>query len=156
AALTRVLVLDAEPVRRSDRSVCLAPEDARPPVRPATGAEPMAASEPCPTPREGWPPTLLSWLVPLLLGGGLVGFLLVRSHSVQEALVVLALVLLLFGRKLPEVGRYLGRGIIEFKRGVRGLEDDLDTPPTPAPSRPHQATVRYYSRMNPERVYPLL
>jgi sec-independent protein translocase protein TatA len=33
---------------------------------------------------------------------------------------------LLFGRKLPEVGRYLGKGIVEFKKGVKGLEDDTE------------------------------
>ena len=34
---------------------------------------------------------------------------------------------LLFGRKLPEVGRYLGKGIVEFKKGIKGLEDEVDT-----------------------------
>src|SRR5262245_59204371 len=40
-------------------------------------------------------------------------------------MVVIAIVgVLLFGRKLPEVGRYLGKGIIEFKKGMKGLEDE--------------------------------
>lgn len=42
-----------------------------------------------------------------------------------ELLVIAILGLLLFGRKLPEVGRYLGKGIIEFKKGMKGLEDDV-------------------------------
>jgi sec-independent protein translocase protein TatA len=25
------------------------------------------------------------------------------------------------------VGRYLGKGIVEFKKGIKGLEDDLET-----------------------------
>jgi sec-independent protein translocase protein TatA len=33
---------------------------------------------------------------------------------------------LLFGRKLPEMGKYLGKSIIEFKKGMRGLEENLD------------------------------
>jgi sec-independent protein translocase protein TatA len=33
---------------------------------------------------------------------------------------------LLFGRRLPEVGRYLGKGIVEFKKGMKGLEDEVD------------------------------
>lgn len=45
-----------------------------------------------------------------------------------EILVLLVLGVLLFGRKLPEVGRYLGKGIVEFKKGMKGLEDDIDTP----------------------------
>ena len=33
---------------------------------------------------------------------------------------------LLFGKRLPEVGRYLGKTIIEFKKGMKGLEDGLE------------------------------
>lgn len=43
-------------------------------------------------------------------------------------LIILAIVgLLLFGKRLPEVARNLGKGITEFKKGVRGIEDDADT-----------------------------
>ena len=45
-----------------------------------------------------------------------------------EILVLLVLGVLLFGRRLPEVGRYLGKGIVEFKKGMKGLEDDVDAP----------------------------
>jgi sec-independent protein translocase protein TatA len=34
--------------------------------------------------------------------------------------------LLIFGRRLPEVGKNLGKGIVEFKKGLSGLEDDID------------------------------
>jgi sec-independent protein translocase protein TatA len=44
----------------------------------------------------------------------------------QEMLLLLIIGVLLFGRKLPEVGRYLGKGIVEFKKGIRGLEDEYD------------------------------
>jgi sec-independent protein translocase protein TatA len=44
-----------------------------------------------------------------------------------EILVLLVLGVLLFGRRLPEVGRYLGKGIVEFKKGMKGLEDEIDT-----------------------------
>ncbi len=39
---------------------------------------------------------------------------------------------LIFGRRLPEIGRSLGKTIVEFKKGMTGLEDDIDT----AVSRP--------------------
>jgi sec-independent protein translocase protein TatA len=63
-----------------------------------------------------------------------------------EIIVVLVLGVLLFGRKLPEVGKYLGKGIVEFKKGLKGLEDEIDTSvsaprhePTPSePARPPQ------------------
>ncbi len=42
-------------------------------------------------------------------------------------IVVLGVVgLLIFGRRLPDVGRNLGRGIVEFKKGLSGLEDEID------------------------------
>ena len=34
--------------------------------------------------------------------------------------------LLIFGNKLPDVGRSLGKGITEFKKGLRGIQDDID------------------------------
>lgn len=41
-------------------------------------------------------------------------------------LVIGIVALLLFGKRLPEVGRSLGRGIMEFKRGLREVHDDID------------------------------
>src|SRR5689334_4890954 len=43
-----------------------------------------------------------------------------------EALVLLALGLLIFGRRLPEVGRSLGKGIVEFRRGLSGVEKEME------------------------------
>jgi len=43
-----------------------------------------------------------------------------------ELMVVMGLAVLLFGKRLPEVGRSLGKGIIEFKKGLRGIEDNFD------------------------------
>jgi len=43
-----------------------------------------------------------------------------------EWLIIGAIGLLIFGRRLPEVGRSLGRGIVEFKRGIKGIEDEID------------------------------
>jgi sec-independent protein translocase protein TatA len=48
----------------------------------------------------------------------------------QEMLILLIIGILLFGRKLPEVGRYLGKGIVEFKKGIKGLEDEYDASAT--------------------------
>ncbi len=50
----------------------------------------------------------------------------------MEIIVLLILGVLLFGRKLPDVGRYLGKSIVEFKKGVKGLEDDVDVTATAA------------------------
>ena len=34
--------------------------------------------------------------------------------------------LLLFGKRLPEVARGLGKGIVEFKKGMAGIEDEVN------------------------------
>ena len=43
-----------------------------------------------------------------------------------EWIILLVLGLLIFGRRLPEVGRSLGKGIVEFKKGIQGIEDEVD------------------------------
>jgi sec-independent protein translocase protein TatA len=45
-----------------------------------------------------------------------------------ELLFVAAVVLLLFGHRLPSVMRSLGRGVVEFKQGLQGVEEDVDEP----------------------------
>ncbi len=43
-----------------------------------------------------------------------------------ELLIILAIGLLIFGRRLPEVGRSLGKSIVEFKRGVRDIQSEIE------------------------------
>ena len=45
-----------------------------------------------------------------------------------EILVLLAIGLLLFGNRLPDLGRTLGRTLVDFKKEVSGGEDDLPRP----------------------------
>ena len=45
----------------------------------------------------------------------------------QEILLLLVLGVLLFGRKLPELGRSVGKTFVEFKKGVKGLEDEVES-----------------------------
>ncbi|HEY1603502.1 MAG TPA: twin-arginine translocase TatA/TatE family subunit [Pirellulales bacterium] len=49
-----------------------------------------------------------------------------------EALIVGAVILLLFGNRLPSLMRSMGRSVVEFKKGVQGIEDDTEgtAPPT--------------------------
>src|SRR5436189_4483863 len=71
----------------------------------------------------------------------------------QEMIILLVLGVLLFGRRLPEIGRYLGKGIVEFKKGLHGLEDELDITGRPASPQiqQHQQTVPDQVRA-PQRV----
>jgi sec-independent protein translocase protein TatA len=43
-----------------------------------------------------------------------------------EMMMLMGLAVLLFGKRLPEVGRSLGKGIVEFKKGLSGAVDELD------------------------------
>jgi sec-independent protein translocase protein TatA len=63
----------------------------------------------------------------------------------QEIALILLLGVLLFGRKLPDIGRSIGKTVVEFKKGMKGVEDDLSADTTtsrPAidaePARPPQ------------------
>jgi len=51
----------------------------------------------------------------------------------MELAVVALVVLLLFGNRLPSVMRSMGKGIVEFKKGVQGIEDEADKPAGPTP-----------------------
>ena len=63
----------------------------------------------------------------------------------SEWLIALFVALLLFGTRLPSVMRSLGKSVTEFKKGLREVEDDVesagkgdddeqpdDRPPSPA------------------------
>jgi sec-independent protein translocase protein TatA len=54
-------------------------------------------------------------------------FLAIGLPTGWEWIVLLVLGLLIFGRRLPEVGRSLGRGIVEFKKGIKGIEEEIET-----------------------------
>jgi sec-independent protein translocase protein TatA len=66
-----------------------------------------------------------------------------------EWLIIAAIGLLIFGKRLPEVGRSLGKGIVEFKKGLKGVEDDvaqvddkIDSPTAaPQPTLPPKTTT---------------
>jgi sec-independent protein translocase protein TatA len=58
-----------------------------------------------------------------------------------ELVLILLVLLLVFGAKrLPEMGRSLGKGMREFKDSVSGLDEDRSQPPSAelpaAPSEP--------------------
>ncbi len=56
-----------------------------------------------------------------------------------EMALLLLLALLLFGKRLPEVGKALGKGIVEFKKGVKGIEDEIEdasSKPASSPASP--------------------
>lgn len=52
---------------------------------------------------------------------------LFRQFGTGEIVVILLVLLVLFGaKKLPEMGKGLGKGIREFRDATKGLADDVD------------------------------
>ncbi len=47
------------------------------------------------------------------------------SPGPMEMLIIGLIALLLFGNRLPSVMRSLGRGFVEFKRGLSGVEEEI-------------------------------
>lgn len=43
-----------------------------------------------------------------------------------ELLMVGVVALLLFGSRLPEVARSMGRSLTEFKKGIQGVQDEFN------------------------------
>jgi len=67
----------------------------------------------------------------------------------QHILILLVIGFLVFGKRLPELGRSLGSGLKEFKKGMQGLEDDVAM--EPAPRTPQLAAP---ALRPPQRVVP--
>jgi sec-independent protein translocase protein TatA len=63
--------------------------------------------------------------------------------------IVLVIAVLLFGKRLPEVAKSLGKGVTEFRKGIRGIEDEIHqtdySPSRSSSSRP----VSYEERDEP-------
>lgn len=47
------------------------------------------------------------------------------SPGPMELCIIAVVAVLLFGNKLPGVARSMGRSIVEFKKGIQGIEDDV-------------------------------
>jgi sec-independent protein translocase protein TatA len=57
-------------------------------------------------------------------------FILIQTPGPTELIVILILILVLFGAKrIPEIAQGLGKGIREFKKSLREVQDEIETPP---------------------------
>lgn len=68
----------------------------------------------------------------------------IGSIGWKEILLILVVILLLFGgKKLPELARGLGKGMREFRDSLRGVKDDIegtgDGDDDPRPARADKA-----------------
>lgn len=62
---------------------------------------------------------MLSFNIPL--------FFAFLTPGPMEMVIIAMIALLLFGKRLPEVARNFGRSMVEFKKGMRTIEDEVDS-----------------------------
>ncbi len=56
--------------------------------------------------------------------------LFLGSLGGQEIIIIALVILLLFGgKKIPELMRGLGKGVSQFKKGMKDIEDEINTEP---------------------------
>ena len=60
----------------------------------------------------------------------------------MEMMIVGVIAVLLFGKRLPEVGRSLGKGIVEFKKGLSDIKSEVDSASSGSPSSSGRVTHR--------------
>ena len=64
-----------------------------------------------------------------------------------EWIIIAGLGLLIFGKRLPEVGKSLGKGIVEFKRGLKDVGEEVsmvdDEPTQPRKQIPPPAGHKF-------------
>jgi len=56
----------------------------------------------------------------------MVPFAFIQNLGMTELMVVAFVALLIFGNRLPSVMRSLGKSVTEFKKGVAGVEDEIE------------------------------
>ena len=71
-----------------------------------------------------------------------------------EIVLILVVVLLVFGAKrIPEIAQSLGKGITEFKRGVKDVQTEIENnvntapPPEPQPTTDHTDHIGYRNKI---------
>jgi sec-independent protein translocase protein TatA len=52
---------------------------------------------------------------------------LFQNIGFPELMIILVVVLLLFGRRFPEVMRSIGKGIVELKKGLHEVQSDVES-----------------------------
>ena len=60
-------------------------------------------------------------------------YMLAWTPGPLELVLILGVGLLVFGRRLPDIARSVGKSVVEFKRGLNDVKDDVNTSGSEAP-----------------------
>jgi len=66
-------------------------------------------------------------------------FAFLPNLGMTELMIIAFISLLIFGNKLPSVMRSLGKSVTEFKKGISGIEEDIDQAGSPDKKTPPHA-----------------
>lgn len=64
--------------------------------------------------------------------------MLAYSIGLPEWIIILVIAVLIFGRRLPDIARSIGKSITEFKKGMKE-EDSASKPDDPSKPQPPKA-----------------
>jgi sec-independent protein translocase protein TatA len=74
--------------------------------------------------------------------------------TMTEIVLLLFLGVLLFGKRLPEIGKTVGKTIIEIKRGLANLEQNLESGNFTADLRDERPAPQPVQTRPPQRIQP--
>ncbi len=57
------------------------------------------------------------------------------SLGLPEMIVIAIIGLLIFGKRLPDVGKSMGQFIVKFKQGLRNTEEDIEKAASEEPKK---------------------
>jgi len=58
-------------------------------------------------------------------------FVIIGAPGPGEVFILLLLGVLLFGKRLPEIGKNIGKGLLEFKKGINDIREGKEEKPVP-------------------------
>jgi sec-independent protein translocase protein TatA len=74
-----------------------------------------------------------------------------EGFGIDKLILILVIVLVLFGaRRIPEIGGSIGKGIREFKRGMKDIDRDDTEPLASRTATPPLSTPEKSEMMNAE------
>jgi sec-independent protein translocase protein TatA len=71
--------------------------------------------------------------------------LAVMGLGPTEMMIVAGIAVLLFGSRLPEVARSMGKSVVEFKKGLKGVEEEINSAVSTSTAAPKKIKQASYS-----------